>query len=177
MLIQLPFLYLNLQLRLNYLLILNVQVDRLKEDVAYLKDNAEVLKIFQELLHTFEFQDAEIDVFVDETSEYHIVVIIDIPKIEINKLTGGILKKQINDNFRNLEANNPDFTFVERESNISKNNNGALMKFKHNVKNWKYDNFGVFHTNYIYTNSTKSYNIIEINTSTKDISDYIWSLK
>ncbi len=149
---------------------------RVKEDVSKLKEDTLALYLFQETLHSAEFIDAEVDIFADTTSEFHTVIILEQQRMQINKTTGSIIKKQLNDMYRSFEAHNSDITVVEVESNMSQNNIGSLLKYKHNLKNWN-NGLDIYYNQFFYSNSNKSFMITEINMSIKDITKYIWSLK
>ena len=58
---------------------------RLKEDMAYQTKDSSQLLFMQNALENLEFNDSQIDVFVDTTSQFHLAVICNLPKFDFRR--------------------------------------------------------------------------------------------
>lgn len=150
---------------------------RIKEDLPHLTKDTSSYNLLLDILYRSEFTDAYPDLFIDTTSNMKLVYIIDESKIEINKTLGGLIKKGINDKFRNMELTNPNFSFIEVESKMNGNNYAKLLKYKHHIKYWDREDFGLYNTAFVYSNASSSYFIYEISEGVSDVEKYLWSMK
>jgi len=57
---------------------------RIKEDLPRLGEDSTKLSLVLKSLHLLEFEDSEIDVFIDTSKAYRLVIVSNVPKIDFN---------------------------------------------------------------------------------------------
>ncbi|MFK8101253.1 MAG: hypothetical protein AB8G15_01965 [Saprospiraceae bacterium] len=148
---------------------------RLQQDMPNLEKDSLSLVLFQDALAGMEFDDAEIDVFVDSTSNW-MIIIMNLPYVPLDKNIGamfnGILKKKA----RAIEAKYPNLKVNKIASRMKQNKQQKMMKFKNQYLDEKAQR-QFFESIYFISTKIQSYAIVEIAAGEKDIEKHLWSIK
>ncbi len=148
---------------------------RLEQDLPTLKNDSLSLALFQNALAGMEFDDAAIDVFVDSTSNW-MIIIMNFAYEPLSKNLGamfnGVLKKKA----RAIEAQYPNLKVNKIASRMKQNKQQKMMKFKNQYLDEKAQR-QLFESIYFVSTKIQSYAIIEIAAGEKDIEKYLWSIK
>lgn len=105
---------------------------RIKTDIPLLASDPHSLLMMENSLSSLEFQDAEIDVFVDTTTNFRMVIICNIQSIRFNKNDALMVRKQVeiqNDGMEKL-----DTTMLYGDVKATLNNNSTLMMAKYKTE-------------------------------------------
>ncbi len=149
---------------------------RIKEDIKIISKDSTQLSIVQNSLKILEFEDAHIDVFVDTTKSYRMLIICNTSRIDFNKTDAAILKKQLEENNKTNALNNSNLHFGEITAKLKGNNNHKLARYTTQITN-KIDNSKV--NNSIYYLTGKSYTLVvyEFSEDEDSIEKYLWTTK
>lgn len=150
---------------------------RINTDVPRLTSDKDLSQVVQSALESFEETDKNIDVFVDTTSQYHFVTILDAEgKITIDKSSAARLGKRLMEDYGQMNLSKRGMEVNRLESNIKKSTQQQLAKYKFEIINKK-KKTKVYATSFFITNSTRSMIIHEFSDSKDDLELYTWSLK
>lgn len=147
---------------------------RIKEDLPKIDDSK--IALLQTALEGLELQDAQLDVFVDTTSNYRFVIICNVEPIRFTKSDATILKKDIER--QNALKDNIDLytEYGELDAKINQGNNLIMAQFTTPIKNLV-DNSIAYNTIYYLTGSSYSLVVFEMSDDTDRIEDYLWTTK
>lgn len=149
---------------------------RIKEDLPVLGKDSLKLRLFQNSLEQLEFEDAEIDVFVDTTKNYHMVIICNTSKIDFNKNDVAILKEQLKANNEHKQLDNPDLEFGEPSVKLKGNQNHKLASYTTQIRN-KLDDTKVYNSIYYLTGNSYTLIVYEFSADNGSIEKYLWTTK
>jgi hypothetical protein len=151
----------------------------LERDIPAFQKNQFALWMFQQRLERLEFQDSEIDVFADTTSDLHFLMILNMPHTPINKQAGNLLNGQINQMWRKIQASSGNLINVEKagEATIRGVGKTTVLKFKHKVSFLMMQENVEFHTVFIVTSEYRTLMIMEVSENENDVEEYLWTLK
>ena len=149
---------------------------RIREDLPILAKDSTQLRLLQNSLELLEFEDSEIDVYIDTSKTYRLIIICNTQRIDFNKSDASILKKQLELNNQNNAANNPSLEFGELTAAMKGNQNLKLVRYTTPITN-TIDNSKVY--NSIYYLTTNSYTLIvyEFSIDEELIEKYLWTTK
>jgi len=149
---------------------------RLKEDMPIVSRDTAQLRSLQNTLAELEFEDAEIDVFVDTTTYFRVVIICNTERIEINEKATASLKNALEMKYQSMMHKNTTTEVGPTEASFSRANNLALAKFKTEIK---YTDTGgrIFETNQLLTAPNFTLVVWEFSDYRADLSKYLWSVK
>ncbi len=149
---------------------------RIKNDVPGLSKDGALSYVVQEALEQFEDTDKEIDLYVDTTSQYRFVTILDSEdKIQIDQTAASRLGKLLMEDYDKMDLSKRGLKVTKLESNIKKNNEQQLAKFKFAFENSR-KKTKTYVTSFFVTNSTRTLVIHEFSDSTEDLELYTWSI-
>ena len=149
---------------------------RIREDLPGLKKSGATLFVIQDALEKFESEDERIDVFIDTSSNYRFVTILDAPdKISIDKGSAAKLGKILMEDYGKMALSRKNIAVNKLESKIKNNNQQKLAKFKFEIKD-KRKGTKTYATSFFITTSTRTLVIHEFSDSEEDLEFYTWSL-
>ena len=134
------------------------------------------MMITQRALEALEFDDAEIDVFVDTNSNLNFLVIINIRHAPFDKDVAAVLNQQIQNSYQQMVSFNPNLKAEKLASTMQGTNAMKSMKFKHKITFLPTDQ-SQYETIFFVTTEYRSYAIRQISIDPEDIGDFIWSIK
>lgn len=149
---------------------------KIKQDMPLIGKDSSQLKIIQTSLEYMEFEDAEIDVFVDTTAKCRMIVIANTEHIPFDKKSGSIINSMLKDDYANLEKSNPLLKVTKLDSRMKSNNKQKVLKFKHEIANTLWDS-KLYKSIYFITTKIQSFIVYEISIEKEDIEYYLWSIK
>ncbi len=149
---------------------------RIKEDIPILKNDTAKLYLIQKALESLEFEDSEIDVFVDTSTIFRVVIMCNTPRIDFNKNDIGLLKLQLEDKNRLIEQENPVLSHSIIKAQLKKNSKLTIAKYKYEVLNSLNEN-RVYNSLYYLTSPAFTLVVYEFSDNEKDIEKYLWSVK
>lgn len=149
---------------------------RIQEDVPALNNKSASVEVVQDALTEFERNDATIDVFVDTTSQYRFITILDVAeKIALDKSAAAKLGKRLMEDYEKMDLSKRGVSVDRIQSNIKKNNLQKLAKFKFEISE-RNKKSKTYVTSFFITNSTRTVIIHEFSDSKEDLEFYTWSL-
>ena len=149
---------------------------RIKEDLPTLAKDSAQLRLAQNSLELLEFKDSKIDVFVDTTKSYRMIIICNTARIDFNKTDATIVKKQMKADNENKALSNPTLEFGEIIANLKTNQNHKMAKYTTQIKNMV-DNGKVYHTIYYLTGDFYTLFVYEFSQDEDSIEKYLWTTK
>ena len=149
---------------------------RIKEDLPVLATDSIKLRQIQNSLELLEFEDAEVDVFVDTTKTYRMIIICNTSKIDFNKTDAAILKQQLKANNENQQLSHPSLEFGEISAKLKGNQNHKLARYTTQIRN-KLDDSKVYNSIYYLTGSSYTLVIYEFSEDEDSIEKYLWTTK
>ncbi len=149
---------------------------RIQEDLPILAMDSTKLSLMQKSLEMLEFDDAEIDVFIDTTKTYRIIIICNTSKIDFGKTDVAIIKQQMILNNEQIQIEEPTLEFGEVTATLKANQNHKLATYTYQIEN-KTD-FSKTHSS-IYYLTGKSYTLVvyEFSEDEASIEKYLWTTK
>ena len=149
---------------------------RIASDLPKLQNSKYLGDVVSSAIEQFESTDSNIDVFVDSTSQYRFVTILDsAEKISIDKSSSAQLGKMLMEDYKKMKLSKKGLDVNKLESNIKKNNQQHMAKFKFEIVN-KRNKAKTYATTFFITNSTRSLIIHEFSDQLEDLEFYTWSL-
>lgn len=148
---------------------------RLKNDVPIFRNDTFMLSSLQRQLERMEFTDSEIDVFVDTSSNYHLLIIVDMARIPLDQTTGSLVAKNIKQQHDEEEIATAGFIkFKTLETSYKRAVNGEYFKFKYEMTSILEDK--IYDTRYVLTTDSQTFFLIEMSDSKPDLENYIAKL-
>ncbi len=148
----------------------------LANDIPALRQDSLALYLIQNMLEGLEFEDSEIDVFVDTTSSFHTLVILNVAYMPFDKNIGAMLNKSIRENYEQIESNLGYVRFEKMESTIKRRSTLQSMKFKYKISNLA-DQSVHYRTIYFMSNDRRSFVIYEDAAEEEDFEEFLWTIK
>ena len=149
---------------------------RIERDSPTIAKDKQMLRVLQNTLESLEFQDSEIDVFIDTTTYFHVLIICNVAPINFGARDVAIIKQQLTEQNRLAELTNPNLNYEEVNAKLKRSSEITLAKFETKIVDPTL-NSSIY--NSIYYLTTKSYSLIvyEFSDYRKDIENYLWSVK
>lgn len=149
---------------------------RIKEDLPLLSQDSNKLLLVQNSLELLEFEDSEIDVLVDTSKSYRMIIICNTQRIDFNKTDASILKKQLELNNEKSELSNPTLEFGDISAKLKNNSKHKLASYTTQIQN-KLDNSKVYNSIYYLTGDSYTLVIYEFSEDEESIEKYLWTAK
>lgn len=149
---------------------------RLEEDLSLQSSDSISLKLTQKWLRILEFEDSEIDVYVDTSATYRFVMICNLTRIAYTPTDIGVLKKSIENDNKRLAALNPDLHYGEVEANMSRAGEKLLSRITTEVTNTQ-NNAKVFKSIYFLTTDYYTLVVYEFSENADVIEKYLYTSK
>lgn len=149
---------------------------RIKEDLPVLASDSTKLFLFQKTLESLEFEDKAPDVFVDTTTNYRVIIICNVARINFKKNDLAILKKGMENQHQELEQLNPTLDYGPVKAKYNQNQTLKLAKFKTELTNLG-DQSKVYNSIYYLTSPSYTLVVYEFSDIATDIEKYLWSVK
>lgn len=150
---------------------------RLQQDIPRFNSDSMSLLVTQKNLEMLEFEDSDIDIFVDSVSKFHHIIIIDFEQTPLSKQTAAFLNSDLTNSFKNLDESFPQISIEKLESTLRRNDQLTCLKFKFKINNLIDNTYTHYRTVYFLTSAVKSYVIYESSEYKEDLGDYLWTLK
>ena len=123
---------------------------RIKEDLPKLAEDSIKFKLLQNSLQLLEFEDSEIDVFVDTTKIYRMLIICNTPRIDFSKTDVVVTKKQLEFNNNQSQINDSTLQYGEVSATLKANSTHKLARYTTLIQN-KIDHSKVYNSTYFLT--------------------------
>lgn len=149
---------------------------RLKEDVPYLANDKTKLRLVQNSLEQLEYEDAAVDVFVDTTKSYRLLIICNTQKINFSKRDVGILEKQLEAVNESNTNNYPLLNFGAISASLKRNQDHKLARFSNQVSHAT-DGSSVYNSIYYLTGGHYTLIAYEFCIDESSIEKYLWTTK
>ena len=149
---------------------------RIKEDIPIAKKFSNQLPTLQNYLEYLESLDSEIDVLVDTTKEYRMVVICNSPKVNIDVTSANIIRQQMEVSFGNKEKINPLLTFSKIKGKWKENTTHKLAQYSTEILDLAV-NSKLYNTIYLLSGPSFTLQIYEISNEPENIEKYLWTSK
>lgn len=149
---------------------------RIERDSPTIAKDAQMLMVLQNTLESLEFQDSEIDVFIDTTTYFHVLIICNVPPINFDARDVAMIKQKLTEQNQVAEQTNPNLKYEFVNAKLKRSNEITLAKFETKIVD---PNLNSAIYNSIFYLTTKSYSLIvyEFSDYRKDIENYLWSVK
>jgi|GEM_PF-6191948 len=151
-------------------------MERLSDDIPYLKIDTSFLRSIEASLEAFAFGDKDLDILVDTTSELRCLIIADAQRFEIDANAGRILNKQLSDQFKQLEEDNLFLEIHKIDSKMKVNSTIEMLKYKYEFVN-TLNRISYYRSLFFLSNPSRSLLIIEVSIDGNDVEDYLWTVK
>ena len=151
-------------------------LNRLMEENLILRKDTSFLKSIELSLASFSFEEDELDVFVDTTSELRCLIIADGEKFKIDEEAGGFLDEKIANQFKRLEEENLFLEIHKIDANLKIKDKIAILKNKYEFVD-ALNRVSYYRSIFFISNPSRSLLVIEISIDGNDIEDYLWTLK
>lgn len=148
----------------------------LNEDIPALAADSASLIYFQDQLEALEFTDSEIDVFIDTTKVFRIVIICNTEKIDFTQEDIGVMRYQLNTQIDELANSKSVMEYGEVSASFSETNMHKLALFNFKSKN-TVDNSELYNSVYYLSGSSYSLVVYEYNSDEDMIQEYLWTTK
>jgi len=149
---------------------------RIQKDIPILLKDTTQLRLLENSLEMLEFEDAELDVFVDSTQSYRLVVICNTQKLDFRRQDALSIKKQLEFDNAELQTTNPNLKYGAVEMKMNASPNIRLVRFTNSISNIQ-NNGKVYKSIYYLTAKSYSLVIYVISRSTDLVEKYLWSTK
>lgn len=149
---------------------------RIKRDFPELSKDSNKLILVQKSLELLEFEDSEIDVLVDTTKAYRMIVICNTQRIDFNKTDASILKKQLKLNNEKSKQEMPTLRFGDITAKMKSNSKHKLARYTTKIQN-TLDNSEVFNSIYYLTGDSYSLVVYEFSEDEDSIEKFLWTAK
>ena len=149
---------------------------RLNQDMPLLKKDSARLRYIEDELMALEFEDRDIDVFVDTTLDYRFIIILNTEKLSFNREDVAIMRTSVNIENEAQNYNNPSINIGDTKATI--NNNGSLKMARLTTPVYhKFFESQTYNTTYFLTGVYQTLIIYEFSESAKRIEKYLWASK
>ncbi len=149
---------------------------RIERDSPTIASDTSMLRVLQNTLENLEFEDSQIDVFIDTTTYFHVLIICNVPPIHFGTRDVAIIKKQLTDQNRATEKFNPNLKYEEVNAKVKQTKKIKVAKFESNMIDLT-QNGKLYQSTYYLTTSSYSLVVYEFSDYNKGIEDYLWSVK
>lgn len=146
----------------------------LSKDLPALAQDTSKLRLVQNSLEMLEFEDAEIDVFVDTTKTYRLIIICNTQKIDFNKNDAALLRKQLQIRNKKQSEFQPNLEFGDLDVKLKRNSKLLLARYTTPIKN-KIDQTTVFNSIYYLSGNSYTLVVYEFSENKDYIEKYLWS--
>lgn len=149
---------------------------RLEKDLPILAKDSTKLRTVQNSLKLLEFEDSEIDVFIDTTKSYRMLIICNISRIDFSKADVAMLKQQLKSNNEKSQINEPTFKYGELSATMKANQIHKLARYTTQITNIV-DNSMVYNSIFYLTGSSYTLVVYEFSEDEESIEKYLWTTK
>ena len=149
---------------------------RIKEDLPGIGRDSFLLLMMQNTLENLEFQDAEIDVFIDTITPGRLLIILNTELIPFDKTSGQIIHTAFKRQFESLERDNEGLSAEKVDSKMNNNSKQKMLKFKYKISN-AIIGTKIFQAVYFVSTRIQTLVVYEFSSEEQDIEKYLWSLK
>ncbi|MFZ1790848.1 MAG: hypothetical protein WAT92_21165, partial [Saprospiraceae bacterium] len=147
---------------------------RIKEDLPALANDTTQLALVQNSLEYLEFEDAEIDILIDTTKEFRMIIICNLARIDFNSKDVALLKQQLKVNNEEAAKSNPMLFYSEIKTEMKGNARHKLARYTTQIQNIM-DNSKVFNSIYYLTGDSYTLVVYEFSEDEESIEKYLWT--
>lgn len=149
---------------------------RLKDDLPFLARDTAQLRLIQNSLHLLEFEDSELDVFVDTTKAFRLVVICNIQRVEFNQNDAAIISKQLELSNQESADLNPNLEFGKIEATLQSTQHISMARYTTPIRN-KLEDTQIFCSIYYLTARSFTLIVNEYSGDEELFEKYLWSAR
>ncbi len=149
---------------------------RLNEDMPLLKRDSARLRYIEDELRALEFEDRDIDVFVDTTFDYRFIIILNTERLSFRREDIAIIRTSVNKKHESQNYHNTSISIGDTKATI--NNNGSLTMARLTTPVYhKFFNSQTYNTTYFLTGAYQTLILYEFSESEDRIENYLWASK
>ena len=149
---------------------------RIYKDLPSVAKDTVLLLLLQNSLKAMEYQDKEVDVFIDTTTEFRLITMSNMPRMDFNAIDATVLKTRIKKRIKQADIENPFIEFGELKASMKNSKTIQLARFQYIMTN-RLDQTQLQETHYFLTGPSFSLYVWELADSPVEIEKYLWSLK
>ncbi|MEM1220797.1 MAG: hypothetical protein AAGH79_17890 [Bacteroidota bacterium] len=149
---------------------------RIYKDLPSVAEDSVLLLLLQNSLEAMEYQDREIDVFIDTTTEFRLMTMSNMPRMAFNAVDATVLKTMIKRRMEQADIENPLIEFGPLKASMKNSKTIQLARFQYTMTN-SLDQMQLQETHYFLTGPSFSLYVWELADSPVEIEKYLWSLK
>ena len=149
---------------------------RIAKDIPLLGQDSILRRYIETDLEALEFEDEQIDVFVDTTKAFRFIRLINLEKMEINKFLADILSTAIKKKYEQIENASFGIEVTKLVSEMKNNDKQQLLMFKYKIDSKTWDT-ALFETTYFVITKYRTVVVNEYSNLPLDIEHYLWSIK
>ena len=149
---------------------------RIKEDLPILARDSAQLRLVQNSLEILELEDSEIDVFVDSSKTYRLIIICNTERIDFNSSDASTLKTQMKLNNEKIALSDSDIEFGEITAQMKGNSEYKLASYITEIRNIL-DNSTVYKSIYYLTGKAYTLVVYEFSEDEESFEKYLWTTK
>ena len=149
---------------------------RIEEDLPQISIDSIWLYEIQQTLHQLEFEDSEIDVFVDTSTNFRLVILCNVAPIPFTNKDASIIRQKIENKNAIMDRENVFISHAVTNLSMNKRRNAVFAHYKTEVKNLR-----KWTTSYnsIYYVTTNKFSVIayEFSDKEEDFSDVLKTIR
>ena len=149
---------------------------KISKDIPLLEQDTLLKKYIEANLEGVEFEDEKIDVFVDTTKTFRFIRLVNMEKVEVNKLSADMLSSVIKQKYEEVEKNSYGIEVTKLVSEMKNNSKQHLLMFKYKMYNKVWD-AAIYETTYFVITKYRTIVVNEYSNLPLDIEPYLWSVK
>lgn len=150
--------------------------EAIHSDVPALKAKMHDMLVLEMIFSKMETLDKQIDIFVDTTSEFRLLIIGDIERMDLSPKNSASVKQEMEKKYAELNALDSTRQFVIKEATRSTKGMNKMVKYKTEITYSK-TGINMFQTTYFLTTPLFTTIIYEYSLSKVEIMNYLWSVK
>ena len=108
---------------------------RIYKDLPSVAKDSVLLLLLQNSLKAMEYQDKEVDVFIDTTTEFRLITMSNMPRMVFNTVDATVLKTMIKKRMKQAEIENPFIEFGELKASMKNSKTIQLARFQYTMTN------------------------------------------
>ena len=147
---------------------------RIREDIPILSNDTTQLRLIENSLERLEFEDSEIDVYVDTTKTFRMIVICNISELDFNKNHLALLKRELRINNELSESTNSSLRFGEIKAQMKGNQNFKLARFTTPIHNIERGN-SIYNSIYYLSGNSITLVVYEFSEDEESVEKYLWT--
>lgn len=149
---------------------------RLERDSPTISKDSAMLRVLQNTLEDMEFQDSNVDVFIDTTTYFHTLIIMNTSPINFGMADIAYLKKELESKNESAALVNPELKFSGITASMKQSGGLKLATFKSSISS-THSLATTYRSIHYLTSSSFSLIVHELSDYKSGFDNYLWSFK